>query len=354
MTALCGSGSIAAHSIKLASSGDTQETRLTSRQLRIEYEGALYHITDRGVEQRKIFLDRRDYERFLDYLVRAIECYKLLVHAFCLIPNHYHLECQTLCANLSRAMHWLNTNYAMYFNRRYQRSGHLFQGRYKALLVQKERHLQALTGYIHLNPVRARLVSSPEKYEWSSLQDYLSMEKPHRWLETEWTLSQFGKTMKQARRAYQEYIEDGMRRELKNPTKEAEGGLILGDKEFVDSVTTRFLGDRTLDRERSHLKSPPSLVTIREVIEATCEAFGVNSEGVRRKGSHGNIPRDVALYLSRRHCGLKNAEVGEEFEGMVRSNVSNICRKIESALREDQSLREMLSRVEKSILGSSC
>ena len=352
MTAWCGNGSIAAHSIELVSSGDTQETRLTPRQLRIEYEGALYHITDRGVERREIFLDRRDYEKFLDYLARAIECYRLLIHAFCLIPNHYHLECQTLCANLSRAMHWLNTSYAMYFNRRYQRSGHLFQGRYNALLVQKEKHLQALTRYIHLNPVRAKLVSSPEKYEWSSLQDYLRMDKLHKWLETEWTLSQFGKTVKRARQAYQEFVEDGLRRKLKDPTKEAAGGVILGDREFVDSITGRFLGDRTLDHEKPHQGSPRSVVTIDQVIEATCEAFGVNTEDVRRKGSHGNTPRDVALYLSRRHCGLKNSEVGEEFEGMVRSNVSNICRKIESALRRNQSLREMLTRVEECILGN--
>ena len=135
------------------------------RPLRIEYPGALYHITSRGNERRKIFIDDIDKRRFLE----------------------------TPQGNLTKVMHGINGGYTGYFNRRYRRSGHLFQGRYKAILIDKDRYLLELSRYVHLNPVRAKVVNSPEKYRWSSYPGYSGKGKECEWVEYSWILSQFGR-----------------------------------------------------------------------------------------------------------------------------------------------------------------
>ena len=131
-----------------------------ARPLRIEWPGALYHVTDRGNERQLIFRDDQDRRKFLHYFEETIEKFGLIVHALCLMPNHYHIEIETPNGNLSKAMQWLKTTYTVYFNHRHSRSGHLFQGRYKSIVVEKDSYLLELSRYIHLNPVRAGLVGS--------------------------------------------------------------------------------------------------------------------------------------------------------------------------------------------------
>lgn len=135
-----------------------------ARPLRIMYAGAFYHVTARGNERKKIFLSHIDYEKFLSYLTDAIHKYGVALHAFVLMANHYHLIVETPKANLSAFMHVLNSAYTTYFNLKRRRSGHLFQGRYKALLVDKDHYLLELSRYIHLNPVRAGITEKPEDY----------------------------------------------------------------------------------------------------------------------------------------------------------------------------------------------
>ena len=146
-------------------------------RIHINWPGALYHVTDRGNERRAIFRDDQDRRRFLDYLGEAVKKYCLQIHAFCLMPNHYHIEIETSQGNISHAMQWLKTTYTVNFNKRHRRVGHLFQGRFKAILVEKENHLLELTLYIHLNPVRAGLAVLPEDYAWSSYPDYIRVRK---------------------------------------------------------------------------------------------------------------------------------------------------------------------------------
>jgi putative transposase len=147
------------------------------RPLRIEYLGALYHITSRGNERKAIFLDDEDRERFLEILLDYHTRYGMLLHSYVLIDNHYHLILETPQGNLLKIMHGINGCYTGYFNRRHGRSGHLFQGRYKGVLVDKDEYLIPLSRYIHLNPVRAKVVSSPEKYNWSSYASYIGKER---------------------------------------------------------------------------------------------------------------------------------------------------------------------------------
>ena len=138
-----------------------------ARPLRIAFPGAFYHVTTRGNERKTVFKRKRDRERFLEYLETATERYHAVIHAYCLMDNHYHLLLDTPAGNLSQIMHHGNGAYTTYFNVKRARSGHLFQGRYKAILVEKDEYAKELSRYIHLNPVRAKMVEQPEQYEWT-------------------------------------------------------------------------------------------------------------------------------------------------------------------------------------------
>jgi len=146
-----------------------------ARPLRVEYPGAYYHVTARGVARQNIFHDDKDYSEFLDRVQDVNERWGLVFHGYCLMSNHYHIEVETPEGELSRAIQWINQNYAAYVNRTYDRVGHLFQGRFKSVLVEEGRHLQELTRYIHLNPVRAGIVEQPADYKWSSYGAYLGL-----------------------------------------------------------------------------------------------------------------------------------------------------------------------------------
>ena len=177
-----------------------------ARQLRIEYPGAFYHITSRGNERKPVFKSQRDREKFLEYLESASERYEAVIHVYCLMDNHYHLLIETPAGNLSRIMQHINGAYTTYFNVKRQRSGHLFQGRYKSILVQADEYAKELSRYIHLNPVRAGMVEKPEEYEWSSYAYYAVKNKKPEWLYTDFILGYFGKKYSTAQRKYQEFV----------------------------------------------------------------------------------------------------------------------------------------------------
>ena len=162
-----------------------------ARPLRIEYPGAFYHVTSRGNERKDIFKSNTDREMFLSYLASAQEKYEAVVHAYCLMSNHYHLMIETPQGNLSQIMKYINSSYTNFFNIKRKRTGHLLQGRYKAILVEADAYATELSRYIHLNPVRAGMVRSPEEYRWSSYSYYTERSSPS-WLKTGFILGYFG------------------------------------------------------------------------------------------------------------------------------------------------------------------
>jgi putative transposase len=163
-----------------------------SRPLRIEYPGAVYHIISRGNERREIFLDDEDRLKFIDMLADYHDRLGILTHCYVLMDNHYHVVIETPKGNLLKVMHGLNSGYTGYFNRKYNRSGHLFQGRYKAVIVDKENYLLELSRYVHLNPVRAGMTERPEEYAWSSYAGYIKASRSKPWIEYTWILEIFG------------------------------------------------------------------------------------------------------------------------------------------------------------------
>jgi len=209
-----------------------------ARPLRIEFSGALYHITSRGNAQAPIFLVDKDRERFLAVLEDVVEEFNWVCHAYCLMVNHYHLLIETPEGNLSSGMRQINGVYTQAFNRRHGRAGHLFQGRFKALLVQKENYLLELCRYIILNPVRAGMVSSPDAWKWSSYRATVGLEKERGFLDTGWILSQFESAHVPARRAYARFVFSGIAKE--SPWKDLRGEIFLGDGAFVHEVKDLF------------------------------------------------------------------------------------------------------------------
>ena len=203
------------------------------RPLRIEYPGAVYHVTARGNERRIIFQSDKDYTRFTGYLESATEKYGARIHCFCLMSNHYHLLLETPRGNLHRILHHINTGYTNYFNARRRRAGHLFQGRYHAILVDKDSYGLELSRYIHLNPWRARLASDPFGYPWSSCSTYVGREKRWDWRQTAFILSQVGTGEKRSQQKYEQFLRDGMAKELRDPFKEVVASTVLGSERFV-------------------------------------------------------------------------------------------------------------------------
>ncbi len=205
-----------------------------ARPLRIEYPGAVYHITSRGNEKKAVYRDDQDRKNFLSMLYGVNKRYNWICHAYCLMDNHYHLLIETPDGNLSIGMRQLNGIYTQVFNNRHERTGHLFQGRYKAILVQKDSHLLEVCRYVALNPVRAGMINAPENWTWSSYCSTAGKEKAHPCLSTEWILAQFSGKRGRAEEEYRRFVQWGIGKE--SIWLEVKGQAILGEGEFVKSL----------------------------------------------------------------------------------------------------------------------
>jgi REP element-mobilizing transposase RayT len=201
-----------------------------TRPLRIEYPGALYHVTARGNRRSTIYFDDADRFIWLDILGRTCERFNLSVHAYCQMTDHYHLLIETADGNLIQGMRQLNGLFAQQVNRRHGLVGHLFQGRYKALLVQRESYLLEVSRYVVLNPVRAKMCTSPDHWNWSSYKLMVSEFAAPKWLERDWTLSQFGADRASAILAYRNFVKAGIGGT--DPLIEARADLLLGNHAF--------------------------------------------------------------------------------------------------------------------------
>lgn len=181
-----------------------------ARPLRIEYDGALYHVTSRGNERKPIFKHDGDRKLFLDTLAQVNKRLHLICHAYCLMDNHYHLVIETPDGNLSKGMRQLNGIYTQSYNKQHGRVGHLFQGRFKGILVQKDSHFLEVCRYIVLNPVRANTTSHPRHYKWSSYQATAGIAQGHPCLTAYEILGHFGQRRAAAQEKYRDFVRDGI------------------------------------------------------------------------------------------------------------------------------------------------
>jgi putative transposase len=223
-----------------------------SRPLRIEFRGAIYHITSRGNAKQDIFVDDANRHKFIDVLSKACIRHNWRCHAYCLMANHYHLIVETPDANISKGVAYLNGVYSQYFNRRFNRVGHLFQGRFKGNLVDRQSYLLELSRYVLLNPVRAKIVATAAAWPWSSYHQML-LPKKDSWLFGDWLLSQFGKNRAEACRRFIVYLAAG--KNHPSPLLELKQQLYLGSDDFIEFARTH-ISDNLDDIPRAQSRAP--------------------------------------------------------------------------------------------------
>ncbi|HMS85989.1 MAG TPA: transposase [Nitrospira sp.] len=272
-----------------------------ARPLRLEYPGALYHVTARGNARQDIFLQDEDRPRFLRVLEQVVARCHLLLHAYCLMDNHFHLVVETPDANLSKAMRQLNGVYTQAFNRRHQRVGHVLQGRFKAILVDRDNYLLELCRYVVLNPVRARLTREPDTYLWSSYRATAGLVPPSAGLTVDWLLSQFGRQRAAAHRKYRAFVAEGIGQD--SPWGQVQGQVLLGSERFVERLLSSLRDKRPFTEipRQQRFAGRPSLHQLFPARSRTDRTQ--RNKAIRRAhGEHGyslsEIGRAVGLHYS--------------------------------------------------------
>ncbi|MDD2335275.1 MAG: transposase [Geobacteraceae bacterium] len=310
-----------------------------ARPLRIEYEGAIYHVTARGNVRGKVYFSKRDYEKFKEYLSAAKEKYGLILHAYVLMANHYHLIIETPEKNLSKIMHYINSSFTTYMNVKRKRSGHLFQGRYKAILVDKDNYLLELSRYIHLNPVRVKTVEKPEEYAYSSYRSYVTGQEENI-VSRDTILEMITAKRKEAPARYRNFVETAMGEEIASPLQKVYGGIILGDESFIRNALARIESERVETPEVSHGKALRSVVGLEEIVSACCEYFEVAREEIMR--NKRSEARKACIYLMKKHTSTTNREIAELFGTLSYSAVAKVSQNITQQLESDKELQKRI------------
>jgi REP element-mobilizing transposase RayT len=288
-----------------------------ARPLRLEFAGALYHVTSRGDHREDIFLSDDDRHEWLDVLGTVCARFNWVVHAYCQMTNHYHLLLETVDGNLSRGMRQLNGLYTQRFNQSHGLVGHLFQGRYKAILVQKENYLLELSRYVVLNPLRAGMVAALEDWRWSSYPVVTEQEPAPAWLDTDWLLSQFGIQRADAIRSYRMFVMAG--KGLPSALQHTRHQLVLGDDAFVE-------------RHRQTRESE----TLREMSKAHRKTVALTLDEYQMR--HQN--KDEAMAQAYLSGAYTMAEIGRFF-GVHYMTVSRAVRKSESLCAGDVGMLDL-------------
>jgi len=289
-----------------------------ARQLRIEYPGAVYHVTSRGNAGHAIFADDGDRAAFLKVLQAVVGRFRWRCHAYCLMGNHYHLLIETPEPNLSRGMRQLNGVYTQAYNRRHGQAGHVMQGRFKAILVEKESYLVQLCRYIVRNPVAAKLTKKVEDWPWSSFQATAGLVPAPTWLEIDWILGQFGETREAAQAHYQQFVAAGPKDD--RPWDELTGRIFLGGADFARKLMDLLDDQRTpteIPREQRLALRPPLEVLFPE------ETVGDRAERNQR--------------MRRAHVdfGYSLKEIGD-FLGIHYATVSRVVKKVEEEMADSK------------------
>ncbi len=314
-----------------------------ARPLRIEYEGAVYHVTGRGNERRKTYFSPVDYQKFLEYIKTAQDRFGIILHAYVLMTNHYHLIIETPEANLSKAMHHITSSYTMYVNKKRKRSGHLFQGRFKSIVVDKDSYLLALSRYIHLNPVRAKMIEKPQDYAYSSYP-YYTTKKRNDILTTDLILSLQSEKRKDAKKRYRVYVDSACGEEIENPTKNVYGGAILGRTPFIKEVLKKLKRETLQRKDISHRRQLMERHGMEEIIDMVAREYGITADDVLK--NRVGEARKTAVYVIKKHTTVTNREIGEQFGGISYSAVSKVVERTEREMKENRSLMRRVNRLE--------
>jgi putative transposase len=304
----------------------------------MDYPDAFYHVLSRGNERKEIFRDEKDHLRFLDTLGKMVERFKLEVHAYVLMKNHFHLLVHTKEANLSRAIQWLGVSYSVWFNRRHQRSGHLFQGRFKSFLIENDRYFTAMCHYIHGNPLRAGIVKRLLDYRWSSYQAYAGKKPEVSWLTTELILGTYGGSRNRFLRAQQVFYE-----ERPNLLEDLRHGVYLGSEEFSEKCIERLKGEGYHEKPqaRSLLRSRDIRILAIKILKGLGEK---DPESVLQVRKYRCQNRDVAMYVLYQLGVYLNKEIGKVF-GVGYTAVPGAVKRGQEYLGSDGQLERVVKKI---------
>lgn len=314
-----------------------------ARPYRLQAENCLYHLTSRGDDRRQIFISAYDYQKFLEYLLQAKTKYNFYLYAYVLMNNHYHLLIETTQPNLSKIMHYINSAYTTYYNLKRHKSGHVFQGRYKSILVDKDNYLLELTRYIHLNPVRAKIVPKPEDYQWSSYLGYIqpakdsSIDRKH--LPADIHLDP---------QHYQAFVLEGLIQK-NNPFKKVYAGFILGQTSFIQEKL-KLLKEKVASQDFSYKDELNGRIEAKDILTAVSKKYALDLTGANKLKNKKSEGKKIAVYLLQRYSGLSNVEIGQIF-GISFSAVSKATASIESLMVEDKGLKKEIEGLVSSFKG---
>ncbi len=307
-----------------------------ARPLRIEIEGGVYYVFSRTIERRHLFKERKDFLKFISILREAKERFGLIIYSYALIRDSYYIAFETPLGNLSRAIHFLNTSYTVYYNKKYGKSGPLFRGRYSSYIVDKEEILPELTRYVHLIPYLSKESKRPQRYPYSSLSEYLHSKKGG-FVDTITVLNFFSRRKGDARKKYKEFIEEGIRGKLIDPMEMVVGRTVIGSKEFAEELKKRLWKGE----EKIFTKS---LIEKEKVIDAVCRFFRVGFSELKKRKKR-DFKRQALMYLLSRKSGLKLDEIGDIL-GIGYSAVSQGIKKFKEELESNREIARNLRFLE--------
>jgi len=308
-----------------------------ARPYRLQSEHCLYHIMSRGDDRKKIYAIPRDYSKFMDYVVKAKERYQFSLYAYCLMANHFHLLLETMLPNISRIMHYIKGSYTTYYNIRHHRTGHVFQGRFKSIVVDKDSYFLELTRYVHLNPVYAGIAPAPADYVWSSYHGYLG--KKDEYIDRE----DVKRYLEMTPREYRCFVLEG----IKNPTdplKNVYAGFLLGSMGFIKdklqdlevAITSDDVAHKKVLRDDAQIAE--------EIITAATEYYETTIDEIRKNTERPMREKHVLVYLLRKYTGLTNRKIGG-YVGMEHSAVSKAGMVIERLLETDRKMKIVVNTI---------
>jgi putative transposase len=323
-----------------------------ARALRLEFEGALYHVCARGNRRERIFADEKDCLRFVALLKESLGRYQVEIHAYVLLPNHFHFLACTPKANLSRWMHWLVGAYSVFFNLRHKKSGHLFQGRYKSFVVEGGDYLLGLSRYLHLNPVRGRVIGGGDPkerrkrlraYRWSSYRGYADLGKQNDFVSQELVLGELGGSgLTQRKLRYRRFVEEGLLREIENPFEAVQWQMVLGSESLLQKVKDKLRSKSNHRREVTGLRHSANTNEPRRVVARVASHYGTSVKRLLEESAYGSEARNVAIWLAWQNSGLTLREIGSMFGGMDYAAVSQRIRRIRKRAEADKKLKDTL------------
>ena len=287
-----------------------------ARQLRTEFPGAIYHVYSRGNNKKSIFLDDIDRQKFLKTLSKVIIQHNYICYGYCIMGTHYHLILETPDGNISHGMHLMHSTYAQYFNMRHDCVGHVFQGRFHSILVQRESYLLELCRYIILNPIRAGLVKHPGNYKWSSFNEMIgTFKQKDRIVGSEWILSHFGAEPNEARKNYIDFVLDGV--DKASPFSHVVSNIFLGNKEFLSSLENNLksLKNRKgIPREQCYVYRP-TLSELFDHSEFFTKEFR-NKVIFRAYSAYGYRQTDISAHINLHRITINNIIKTERSKGV--------------------------------------